>query len=151
MGTSRDVARAAVCLGVLLTALALPRIPSARLVCTPREIAASGGRTTGVSCCGGPADAAGIQGPARLLFRLPIDPNAADAGTLELLPGIGPARAAALVRARGERPFRSLDDLDRVSGIGARRRALLAPWIGFPSEDSRPNTPQNGLHSCGAR
>jgi len=151
MGPNRDVARAAIGLGVLLATLALPGLPSARESCAPREVAARGGRTTQVSCGGGAADASRIRGPARLLFRLPIDPNVADAGTLELLPGIGAARAAALVLAREERPFRSIDDLARVSGIGPRRRALLAPWIGFPPEDSTRNTPESGLHSCGAR
>ena len=151
MGPNRDVARAALCLGVLVVTLALPGAPRARGSCVPCEVAASGGRTTQVSCAGGAGDVSRIRGPARLLFRLPIDPNVADAGTLELLPGIGAARAAALVRARGERPFRSIHDLDRVSGIGPRRRALLAPWIGFPPEESTRNPLQNGLHSCGAR
>jgi competence protein ComEA len=49
----------------------------------------------------------------------PIDLNSADASLLESLPGIGPATAAAIVddRAKNGR-FSTVDDLDRVSGIG---------------------------------
>ena len=37
---------------------------------------------------------------------------------LTLVPGIGPARAAAIVRTRQTRPLQSLADLDAVPGIG---------------------------------
>jgi competence protein ComEA len=57
---------------------------------------------------------------------LPIDPNQADAATLETLPGIGPARALAIVEAR---PFRRIEDLDRVPGIGPRTLAGMAAAI----------------------
>jgi competence ComEA-like helix-hairpin-helix protein len=50
-----------------------------------------------------------------------IDVNTATAAELELLPGIGPALARRIVDDRAERgPFRTLDDLDRVHGIGPR-------------------------------
>lgn len=49
----------------------------------------------------------------------PIDVNHADAAALERLPGIGPTLAARIVEDRTARgPFRSLDALTRVSGIG---------------------------------
>lgn len=45
---------------------------------------------------------------------------------LVYLPGIGPSRAAAIVRDRAARgPPRVLDDLLRVPGIGPQRLALL--------------------------
>jgi competence protein ComEA len=47
-----------------------------------------------------------------------IDVNTADAATLETLPGVGPATAKAIIAAR---PFSSVDDLERVPGIGAAR------------------------------
>ncbi|MCD7945090.1 MAG: ComEA family DNA-binding protein [Clostridiales bacterium] len=49
----------------------------------------------------------------------PIDVNTADAETLELLPGIGPEKAAAIVAWREENgPFSQPEDLLEVSGIG---------------------------------
>lgn len=48
-----------------------------------------------------------------------ININTATAAELELLPGIGPALAARIVEDREKKgPFKSVDDLDRVRGIG---------------------------------
>ena len=57
-----------------------------------------------------------------------IDLNRAGAVQLQRLPGVGPARAAAIVREREERgPFRAAADLARVPGIGP---ALVQRWAG---------------------
>jgi len=47
-----------------------------------------------------------------------------------MLPGVGPslARAIILERTAGG-PFRSIDDLTRVKGIGPARLAALRPWL----------------------
>lgn len=51
-------------------------------------------------------------------FSAPLDLNAASAAQLDSLPGIGPARAAAIVQYRARHgPFSSLADLARVPGI----------------------------------
>jgi len=120
-------AQAGLLLAALLFGLALPGDAPEPLACAePAERSAVDGRTREVGCGGGRA----LRGPARLLFGQRIDPNRADAATLEVLPGIGPSRAAAIVAARSERPFERVDDLGRVPGIGpvtlARIRALLA-------------------------
>jgi competence protein ComEA len=48
-----------------------------------------------------------------------VDLNTASAEQLDTLPGIGPATAAKIVADRAANgPFRSVDDLMRVSGIG---------------------------------
>lgn len=48
-----------------------------------------------------------------------IDLNTATAAQLELLPGVGPTLAARIVQDRqANGPFKSVDDLDRVKGIG---------------------------------
>lgn len=48
-----------------------------------------------------------------------ININTADAGTLELLPGIGEKRAQDIIAYRTEHgPFRIPEDLTRVDGIG---------------------------------
>ena len=49
----------------------------------------------------------------------PVDVNRADRATLQELPGVGPATADAIVTDRElNGPFVTVDDLDRVSGIG---------------------------------
>ncbi len=55
-----------------------------------------------------------------------VDLNRAGAAELETLPRIGPALAARILADRSERgPFRSVDDLDRVQGIGPATIAAL--------------------------
>ncbi len=50
---------------------------------------------------------------------LAIDLNSAGADELSLLPGVGPALAARIVEDRQARgPFRSIEELDRVRGVG---------------------------------
>jgi competence protein ComEA len=51
----------------------------------------------------------------------PVDVNRASAAELERIPGVGPALAARIVEERrANGPFRSLEELARVSGIGER-------------------------------
>lgn len=57
---------------------------------------------------------------------MPVDLNTADARALESLPGVGPATAAAIIEHRTQRgPFRSVDDLRSVRGIGDAKLAQL--------------------------
>ncbi|MFZ4515523.1 MAG: helix-hairpin-helix domain-containing protein [Acidimicrobiia bacterium] len=59
-----------------------------------------------------------------------ININTASPEQLESLPGIGPTLASAIVREREQRgPYRSAEDLQRVSGLGARRIADLKARI----------------------
>ena len=88
----------------------------------------------GVVCAGGGTSAATKMAPARLqAFEVPIDLNHAGADELASLDGIGPKLAAKILRARQEQPFRSVDELARVRGIGSRRieklrfRLLVTP------------------------
>lgn len=59
-----------------------------------------------------------------------VDLNHATAAELELLPGIGPALAKRIIdyRAAAGR-FRSVEDLDNVSGIGPRIMERLRPLV----------------------
>lgn len=58
-----------------------------------------------------------------------IDVNRADAVQLQRLPGVGPARAAAIVRERdASGPFASAVDLERVAGIGP---GMIERWAGI--------------------
>jgi competence protein ComEA len=55
--------------------------------------------------------------------------NQASAAELQRLPGIGPALSARIVAARAQQPFKSVDDLRRVSGIGAKTLERLRPFL----------------------
>ena len=59
-----------------------------------------------------------------------LDLNAATASDLEGLPGIGPKMADRIIRYRESKgPFRSVDELNNVRGIGARTLEKLRPMI----------------------
>jgi hypothetical protein len=77
-----------------------------------------------------------LEGATGLLWGRPIDLQRADAHTLEVLPGIGPVRARAIVETRCRQAFRTLADVDRVPGIGPRTVARLAGWAEV--RDPRP-------------
>ena len=89
----RSAARAALTLALLLLARSLPLERAAER----------------------PRAAPPERGAARLLWALPLDLNRENARDFEALPGIGPARAAAIVAGR---PYCTLADLDRVPGFG---------------------------------
>jgi competence protein ComEA len=58
---------------------------------------------------------------------LRLDPNTATSEPLLALPGVGPARARALIE---HRPYRHIGDLDaRVPGLGPKTTAQLAPHL----------------------
>lgn len=60
-----------------------------------------------------------------------ININTADAKTLEQLPGIGPSTAQKIISDRQKNgPFRTKEDLKRVSGIGDKKYEALADVIG---------------------
>ncbi len=59
-----------------------------------------------------------------------IDINTAGLAELQLLPGIGPALAQRILDDRqANGPYRSVDDLDRVRGIGPKTLEKLRPLI----------------------
>ncbi len=53
----------------------------------------------------------------------------ATAEELERLPGIGPAKAKAIVEHRHTHPFHKVDDLTKVKGIGKKTFAKLRPYL----------------------
>lgn len=63
-----------------------------------------------------------------------IDPNTATTVELDRLPGVGPALADRIVADReAHGRFRTLGDLQRVAGIGARTAERLEPHVGLRS------------------
>jgi competence protein ComEA len=66
------------------------------------------------SVAAAPAPAAEVPGSSAV-----VNLNSADAGALESLPGVGPVIAQRIVDWRAQNgPFRSIDELGEVSGIG---------------------------------
>lgn len=67
--------------------------------------------------------------------RAPIAINSASARQLESLPGIGPAKAKAIVAYReAHGPFAAVSDLARVPGIGPALAAKLSPHVQLRSQ-----------------
>lgn len=65
-----------------------------------------------------------------ILAPIVVDLNRASIGELTALPGIGPARAEAIVLDRIRHgPFRVLEDLDRVDGFGAETCGRIRPYV----------------------
>jgi len=120
--TPNAVERAAACWALLPLVWALcGRLDSSPDACrAPRTAVAE------LACLEG---AQAVDGAARLLFGGRLDPNRASSDRLTLLPGIGPVRAEAIVRARAQQPFARIEDLERVRGIGPRTVRALGPWL----------------------
>jgi len=60
----------------------------------------------------------------------PLDLNSAGVEQLELVPGIGPKTAAAIVNFRQKSgPFRRVDDLLAIKGISKRKLEELRPYV----------------------
>lgn len=72
----------------------------------------------------------GISQGASIPIGWLVDPSTASRAELAMLPGVGPSLARAIILDRIARgPFRSIDDLSRVRGIGPARLAALRPWL----------------------
>jgi comEA protein len=74
--------------------------------------------------------AAGVALADPAAVRAPLDLNRATAEELETLPGIGAAKAAAILAARdAQGGFSSLEELEAVRGIGPALMAKLRPLV----------------------
>jgi len=72
-----------------------------------------------------PAAPTFAEGPAGV-----VNVNQADAQALALLPRVGPALAGRILEFREENgPFKSIDDLLLVRGIGERTLELMKPYL----------------------
>ncbi|MCG3115818.1 MAG: helix-hairpin-helix domain-containing protein [Candidatus Manganitrophus sp. SA1] len=67
-----------------------------------------------------------------------VDLNSAAVEIIETLPAVGPKLAQEIVRYREERgPFRKVEDLLDVKGIGPKKLSRLAPYLIFGSNDEQ--------------
>ncbi len=58
-----------------------------------------------------------------------LDLNSATQAQLESLPGIGPVLASRIIEYRRQTPFRRVEELRNVSGIGDKRLADVSPYV----------------------
>ena len=80
------------------------------------------------------------DGPRAAELAVRLDPNAADAAALSAVPGLGEARARAIVDYRtayaarhgGRSPFRAARDLLAIKGVGVSTVENLEPYLTFP-------------------
>ena len=139
-----NVARALLCVGLVASALWFAmrslRAPGAlgRAGPAPPCEVAIERRGRGVACLGrdaasqaglvsGDREGGGRMAPDRLAaWGAAVDLNRATVEELASLDGIGPKLGARIVAAR---PFRSVDDLAKVRGVGRRRLARLRPRL----------------------
>ena len=99
---------------LLFSLLALPALTHAQRAATPPPAAAK----------------ASSQPSASSAPTAPVNINSAGVDELVRLPGIGPARAKAIVEMRGKiGGFKKLEDLMRVKGIGRATFRKLEPMM----------------------
>jgi hypothetical protein len=76
------------------------------------------------------------EAPAASARGLRLDPNTVPPEVLTALPHVGASLVERWVKAREQRPFRSLDDARaRVRGLGARTAEQIAPYFEFPESE----------------
>jgi competence protein ComEA len=80
-----------------------------------------------------------IERQTSLAYNFHLDPNTASWVELAQLEGVGETLALRIVEDRRTNgPFRSLEDLDRVKGIGAKTIERLRPYLHVaPSDDAQ--------------
>jgi competence protein ComEA len=58
-----------------------------------------------------------------------VNINSATAAELSLLPGVGPSKAEAIVKYRAANPFKQVDQIMRVKGIGKKSFQSMKPYL----------------------
>ena len=90
----------------------------------------SGGVGIAQDKAGTPPGAAGIAPGKVAIVPGPVNPNTADEATLTSLKGIGAVKAKAIIAYRQQNgPFKSVDDLKKVPGIGDKLLAQLKDQV----------------------
>ena len=76
---------------------------------------------------------------ARPVWAQPLDLNQADLAAFDRLPGIGPAKAQAIVEHRAKHgPFTSVEALDAVPGIGPKLMERLRDQVSVNPATLKP-------------
>lgn len=67
-----------------------------------------------------------------------VNLNTASAEELQRLPGVGPSRAVAIVAYRDQHPFRRVEELMRIRGIGRKTFRRLRPMLTLEGPTTLP-------------
>jgi competence protein ComEA len=80
---------------------------------------------------------AAMSGAQLITLGLPIDLNRASAEDLDAIPGLGPALAKRIVEYRqAHGPFKKIEDLREVSGVGPQNLEKLKPYLGLGTPEA---------------
>lgn len=119
---------------LLAAALAAPRLRAALEVARPRPGCVPSGRGVAprhwLGCAADPGPPRDLVDDERLVLGLPLDPNTAGSRALAFVPGLSRRLAAEVVLERERNgPYRTVEDLLRVRGLGPRRLAAASPFL----------------------
>ena len=89
-----------------------------------------------VSSVGAQAAEEVAQEPAAPVGQVNL--NTASAEELQRLPGVGASRAAAIVEYRDQHPFRRVEELMRIRGIGRKTFRRLRPMLTLEGPTTLP-------------
>lgn len=74
-----------------------------------------------------------------------LDINQAGVAELSTIPGIGAAKAQAIVEYRAAKPFTSTEELVGVKGIGEKLYAKIAPYVTVSGKAQAPGTAEKAV------
>jgi competence protein ComEA len=84
-----------------------------------------------------------MSGSQLMTLGLAINLNQAGKDDLEALPGIGPVLAGRIVAYReAHGPFKKIEDLELVSGIGPKKLEQVKPYLILESQEAEAPAPQ---------
>ena len=70
-----------------------------------------------------------------------VDINTASQAELESVPGIGPSKAQAVISFRSRHPFKKVEDIMKVKGIGRKTFLKLKPYLTVSAASSGTRKP----------
>lgn len=84
------------------------------------------------------ASASSAQAEQSASTQQMININTATQAELETLPGVGPSKAQAVIDFRERRPFKRVEDIMRVKGIGRKSFLKMKPYLTVSGETQAP-------------